>query len=113
MHLRAFMEVAAEIQYTHLKRLRIWKGGIADEGVRFVCKYLTACYSLELIDLLDNNLTPLSCEFIGKSLVSPHCRLQQLKLDNNLIRTIGLGHLAIGLRQNNVIDKLSLKYCGI
>jgi hypothetical protein len=39
--------------------------------------------------------------------------LRQLKLDNNLILAEGLKHLALGLRQNSTLDKLSLKYCGI
>lgn len=44
---------------------------------------------------------------------SPLCRLKQLKLDDNLIGTAGLKALTLGLRTNNAIDKLSLKYCGI
>jgi len=66
-----------------------------------------------LIDLLDNGITALGCEFIGQAVQSPFCRVLQLKLDNNLILSEGLKHLAIGLRQNKILDKLSLKYCGI
>lgn len=36
-----------------------------------------------------------------------------MKLDDNLIGTKGLESLAIGLRTNDVLTKLSLKYCGI
>lgn len=41
------------------------------------------------------------------------CRIKHLKLDDNLILTEGLKHLTVGLRTNNALDKLSLKYCGI
>jgi len=44
---------------------------------------------------------------------NPLCKIKHLKLDNNLILTSGLKELAIGLRQNLYLDKLSLKYCGI
>ena len=107
------MEVACDLQYEHLKKIRIWKGCIGDEGVRFISKFLTIRYSLDLIDLLDNEITPLGCEFIGKAMSSPFCNIKHLKLDDNLILSTGLKQLVVGLRQNNVIDKLSLKYCGI
>lgn len=107
------MEVASDLQYEHLKKVRIWKGGIGDEGVRFISKFLSIKYSLELIDLLDNGITPLGCEFIGRAMASPLCNVKHLKLDDNLIQSQGLKHLVLGLRQNNAIDKLSLKYCGI
>ena len=46
-------------------------------------------------------------------MTSPLCNVKHLKLDDNLILSAGLKNLVIGLRQNNTIDKLSLKYCGI
>ncbi len=55
------MEVVSDLHYEHLKKIRIWKGAIGDEGARFIAKYLTTNYSLELIDLLDNGITPLGC----------------------------------------------------
>jgi Ran GTPase-activating protein (RanGAP) involved in mRNA processing and transport len=113
MQMRAFFEVASELAYIHLRRIRIWKCSIGDEGVRYLCKYLCSSYSLNLIDLLDNGITALGCEFIGKAVQSPACRVLHLKLDNNLILSEGLKFLAVGLRQNHVLDKLSLKYCGI
>lgn len=81
--------------------------------MRFISKFLTIKYTLELIDILDNGITPLGCEFLGKAMASPLCHVKHLKLDDNLIMSQGLKQLVIGLRQNNTIDKLSLKYCGI
>jgi hypothetical protein len=50
---------------------------------------------------------------LGKALAAPQCRLKQLKLDDNSLLTEGLKQLTLGLRSNCVLDKLSLKYCGI
>ena len=111
MQVRALMEVAAEVKYEHLRRVRIWKGAIGDEGVRFICKFLAASSRLQVLDLMDNGITALGCEFLGKCLAN--CDLTQLKLDNNAILSAGLGNLAQGLRLNSTLDKLSLKYCGI
>lgn len=81
--------------------------------MRVICKYLSAVYSIELMDVLQNGIGPLGCEFLGKSMLSPLCMVRQLKLDDNNILTEGLRNLTLGLRTNNVLDKLSLKYCGI
>jgi Ran GTPase-activating protein (RanGAP) involved in mRNA processing and transport len=86
MQVRAFMEVASDIKYEHLKKVRIWKGGIGDEGVRFICKFIAASNSLELLDLMDNGITALGCEFLGKT-IGANSALLQLKLDNNPIQT--------------------------
>lgn len=99
------------MKYEHLRRVRIWKGAVGDEGVRFVCKFLAGCRGLQVLDLMDNGITALGCEFLGKCLGS--CELLQLKLDNNAILSSGLSNLAQGLRLNSTLDKLSLKYCGI
>lgn len=61
MQVRAFMEVASDIKYEHLKKIRICKGGISDEGTRFICKFIAASNSLELLDLMDNGITALGC----------------------------------------------------
>jgi Ran GTPase-activating protein (RanGAP) involved in mRNA processing and transport len=69
--------------------------------------------SLQVLDLLDNGITSLGCEFFGKALVNPEIKLRQIKLDNNLIGTEGLKNLSIGLRSISTLDKLSLKHCNI
>jgi len=66
-----------------------------------------------LVDLLDNGINALGCEFIGKAVSSELTNIKHLKLDDNIIKTEGLKNLAVGLRSNNSLDKLSLKYCGI
>lgn len=113
MQIRAFMEVAAEVRYEHLKKIRIWEGAIGDEGVRCICKLLTATPVLEVLDLLNNGITSLGCEFLGKALKVQGSKMKQLRLDNNPITSEGVRFLGEGLRQHSALDKLSLKYCGI
>ena len=63
---------------------------------------------------MDNEVTPLGCEFLGKILsISTQLPLVILRLDHNAFGTEGLKNLAEGLRLNPTIEKLSLKYCGI
>jgi hypothetical protein len=40
------MEVASELKYEQLKMVRIWKGGIGDEGLRFICKFIDTSHSI-------------------------------------------------------------------
>jgi len=62
--------------------------------------------------LLDNEITPLGCEFLGKVL-GPTSPIVKLKLDHNCFGTEGLRNLTVGLSKNSSVEKLSLKYCKI
>lgn len=104
-------ETLCELKAHKLSSIRIWKASIGDEGVRNICKYASQVGRLEILDLLDNGVTMLGCEFIAKML--PMTALKQLKLDDNLMGTTGLRELSLALRQDSHLDKLSLKYCGI
>lgn len=70
-----------------------------------------------VLELLQNNITALGCQFIGK-IINPmntesKCNLTILKLDHNPIGSEGMGYLAEGLRINKNIQQLSLTYCNI
>lgn len=43
----------------------------------------------------------------------PNSSLLKLKLDHNLFGDEGLKNLSVALAVNNVLEKLSLNYCGI
>ncbi len=110
--MRAIMDTFSEIAYKHLKKLRLWKIRAEDEGVRSICNYIDKAQTLEYLDLLDNDISPLGCEFLGKSMaLGPP--ILKLKLDHNSFGTEGLKNLAQGLSKNNILEKLSLKYCKI
>ena len=57
--------------------------------------------SVTVLELLDNKITPLGCEFIGKMMhptVNP--AIQILKLDHNEFGSKGLIHLSEGIAIN-------------
>ncbi len=42
-----------------MKDLKFWKVRAGDEGVKYICNYLEKGKSVEKLDLLDNEITPL------------------------------------------------------
>jgi Ran GTPase-activating protein (RanGAP) involved in mRNA processing and transport len=67
------------------------------------------------LELLDDKVTPLGCEFLGKTLTpgSACPPISILKLDHNAFGSDGLKHLAVGIKENVFIKTLSLTYCDI
>lgn len=94
--------------------MRLWKTKCEDEGVRAVCNYVAINNNVVILELLDNAITPLGCQFLGK-LFAPEARtnLVIVKLDHNSIGSEGLKYLAEGLCRNSVVTNLSLTYCDI
>lgn len=111
---RAIMDALREVKYQHCKSIRLWKTFCEDEGVRAVCQYLEVGKNVAFLELLDNNITELGCEFLSRAL---HPRntpaIQILKLDHNQFGSAGVAALAEGLAVNPVLRMLSLTYCGI
>ena len=70
--------------------------------------------SVEILEVMDNNITSLGCEFLGrvlkKEIESP---ITTLKLDHNPIGTAGVNMLGQGLAMNPNIKLISLNYCEI
>lgn len=105
----------------------MYKVGAEDEGTRVICNYMEKVKKVEVLDLLNNDITPLGkknntnqkfkykgCEFLGKVLhPAAEVPLIKLKLDHNRFGTPGLAKLAEGLAQNNSLESLSLCYCDI
>lgn len=92
----------------------MWKTKCEDEGVRAICQYIPINKSVTTLEILDNNVTSLGCEFLGK-LLTPKMgtNLTVLKLDHNPFGSPGLNHLAKGIRMNKELVVLSLTYCNI
>lgn len=107
------MDALCDLNYQHLKVIRLWKVDLQDEGLRSICNYVDKMETIEYLDLMDNKITALGCEFLGKTLRNDKNNIIKLKLDNNDIGNEGLANLAIGLRQNDKIEKLSFNFCGI
>lgn len=107
--------------YKQLTTLRLLRSNVGEEGSRAVAEYLLMgkgpetdriCI-MQFLQLLDCNITPLSCQYLSDALAINRTLLT-LNLDHNtMLGSAGLKALANGLCTNNVIKRLSLAYCGI
>lgn len=61
IQIRSFMDALTDINYQHLKVIRLWKADIEDEGLRSICNYIDKVGTIEYLDLMDNKITPLGC----------------------------------------------------
>ena len=81
--------------------------------MRAICQFLEKSNSVQCLELLDDKVTPLGCEFIGRTLTpGPTCPpVKILKLDHNPFGSQGLINLAAGIKENVNLTTLSLTYC--
>ena len=111
---KALGESLTAIKFDKLKTLRFWKCGIEDNGLRYICSYLAINKSVEVLEILDNNITSLGCEFLGRVLKKEaESPITTLRLDHNPIHAVGVTMLAEGLVMNPFMKILSLNYCEI
>lgn len=98
------MNALKQVNYQQAISVRLWKSGCEDEGVRSICAYLKTNLTVQCLELLDNGITPLGCEFLSKILL-PETRatLIILKLDHNSFGSEGVDKLAVGLTQNKTV----------
>jgi len=82
--------------------------------VRAVVQFVQQAKGVTVVELLDNKMTALGCEFVGK-LMHPrtNSNIQVLKLDHNDIGGPGVMALAEGIAINKSLVSLSLTYCNI
>ena len=112
---KAITDSLKQVAYPHLQSIRLWKTYCEDEGVRAICSFLEKSNTVQCLELLDDKVTPLGCEFIGRALTpGPTCPpIRILKLDHNQFGSKGLINLAAGMKENINITTLSLTYCEI
>merc|ERR1712014_236261 len=115
MGFRVLFKTVKEAKYAQIQAIRIWKCNGSDESVRSVCDYLmlpeAECKDLHFTD---NGITPLGCEFLGKTLgPNGNKMVNLLRLDYNPFGALGVEKLSLGLAQNATLRQLSLRYCGI
>ena len=111
---KALMDALIQIKYKHTFSLRFWKTYCEDEGVRHICYFLAGNESVRFLELLENRITSLGCEFISKVLHPKNSSpIHTLKLDHNDIGAAGVRALAEGLSMNKTMEILSLTYCNI
>ena len=111
---RALMEAAIQTNYKHCDSLRLWRTKCSDEGVRLLCKFMMQAKSVKVFEVLDAEVTKVSCEMLSLALHQKHeLPIQILKLDHNPIKSEGLRYLAEGISMNKQLKSLSLTYCQI
>lgn len=113
--IKAITESLKTVGYNKLYSLRLWRSYIQDEGVRAICEFLQGNVSMLCLELMDNKITPLGCEFLGRCMEpGPKCApICFLKLDCNNFGSKGVENLCLGLKNNEYLKMLSLCYCGI
>ena len=111
--IRALADALRDTTYTHLKSIRLWGSRTKDEGTRSLCQYMRISNSILSLELIQCELTSLSCEFLGR-LLSPinSNPLITLRLDHNDLGNQGVFELSQGLCMNSVLKTLTLSYCG-
>ena len=91
-------------RYPHCRSIRLWKTYCEDEGIRSVCQFLELGKGTTCLELLDNKITPLGCEFLGRILhPKANTMLQIVKLDHNEFGSEGVKQLAEGLALNKTV----------
>jgi Ran GTPase-activating protein (RanGAP) involved in mRNA processing and transport len=92
----------------------LWKNYCEDEGVRAVCQFIEVAKSVIALEILDNKVTALGCEFISR-IIHPKANtsITILKLDHNPIGSDGVRRLSEGMAINKTVQQLSLTYCDI
>jgi len=70
--------------------------------------------SVEIIEIMDNGITSLGCEFLARVLKKEtESPITTLKLDHNPLGSEGVINLCKGLDMNPILKVLSLNYCEI
>jgi len=82
--------------------------------VRAVTDYVSVCRSVAVLEIMNNKMTALGCEFVSR-IMHPtiNAGIRSLKLDHNPFGSAGMLALANGLALNKALTSLSLTYCSI
>ena len=68
------MDALRQVNYGHALSIRFWKTQCEDEGVRAICQYAKQTPGIKIIELLDNEITVLGCEFLSK-ILAPEAKM--------------------------------------
>ena len=67
---RALIEAALLVKYQHCDSIRLWRAKCEDEGIRLICKFLGAAKKVQVLELLDAEVSWLGCQMLGQILHS-------------------------------------------
>ena len=107
---KIFVDSLKAASYPHCISFRFWKTNIQDEGIREICDFLSKFQTVLCLELIDNKITSLGCEFLSKTLSQgPQCPpVMILRLDHNNLESNGINILADGIKENINLKELSL-----
>jgi len=92
------MEAAVQAKYKHCNSIRLWRTKCEDEGVRQIMLFMSMAKTVQVLELLDAELTLVGCEMISKALhYTNDLNLLVLKLDHNPLGNHGLKYLSEGV----------------
>lgn len=95
-----------------IRSFRLWKCDAKNEGIRVLSEMIKISAQVEVIDLLDNEIDELGCEFLSRSL-DRGCQLKKLLLDHNPIGEKGFNFLSRSIATLPNLEELSLAFCGL
>jgi hypothetical protein len=73
--------------------------------VRAVCQFIESSKSVLALELLDDKITPLGCEFVSRAIhPKANTNINILKLDHNEFGSEGLRRLAEGMAINKTVE---------
>ena len=88
---RALVEAALQVKYQHCESIRLWRAKCEDEGVRLIVKFLLQAKKVQILELLDAQVSELGCQILGQALHhNQELQMIILKLDHNPIGSSGL-----------------------
>jgi hypothetical protein len=103
--------------YKHLRQLTLWNAAAGDAGAAAVAEVLMhgkLALPLEVLSMSDCGIGRAGAAALGESLMmGANVSLTSLTLDLNGIGDEGVAALALGLRTNRALKRLSLAYCGL
>jgi hypothetical protein len=90
--------------------VRLWKIAAQDQGLQALAEYLVEFPQVEILDLLDNSITYLGCNYLGKiyKSIPDKIMVKCLYLDHNVIGDKGMKILAEGLRKSTHLKGIGL-----
>uniref|UniRef100_A0A8C4TM27 NACHT, LRR and PYD domains-containing protein 12-like n=1 Tax=Erpetoichthys calabaricus TaxID=27687 RepID=A0A8C4TM27_ERPCA len=101
------------VAHSSLLELELSGNGIADAGVRALCKGLKSpnC-KLQKLNLTSCHLTSSCCESLSLAISTQHSCLKELQLWDNALEDLGVNILCDGLK-NSKLENLWLRSCSL
>lgn len=73
--------------------------------MEYLTKYMQCALNTKVLDLTENEITTLGCEYLGKTLSAFPIPIMELVLDFNPIGNEGMRELSKGLEMNSKLNR--------